>query len=126
MDTLSNRQSIALCVLDLAKGYEHKIRNYGDGFILKCCDISLKYFPLNIQALLLKAETLKHIYEGQKERRDLAAKRTFADMQSLYLKVFDLGYREMPDGMYMQWLQSIVKEREKYSNKKIRSAFSRN
>lgn len=119
MDTLSNRQSIALCILDLAKGYEHKSHNYTDGFILKCCDLSLQYFPLNVQAILLKAETLKHIYELQKARKQLIAKKTFAEMQSLYLKLFDLGYREMPDQMYIQWLQSVVKEHNKYINKKV-------
>ena len=119
MDTLSNQQSIALCILDLAKGYEHRTKNYADGFILKCCNLSLKYFPQNVQAMLLKAETLKHMYERQKARKELAAKRTFIDMESLYLKIFDLGYREMPDQMYIQWLQSVVKERNKYTNKQL-------
>jgi hypothetical protein len=119
MDTLSNQQSIALCVLDLAKGYEHKVRNYSDGFILKCCDLSLQYFPLNVQALLLKAETLKHIYEQEKLQKAAAAKGTYRQMEQLYMKLFDLGYREMPDQMYIQWLQSVVKERDKYLNKKV-------
>jgi hypothetical protein len=124
MDTLSNQQSIALCILDLAKGYEHKTSNYWDGFILKCCDLSLLYFPLNVQALLLKAETLKHVYQRQHGRLRSQAKRTFSEMQSIYLKLFDLGYREMPDGMYMQWLQSVVKESDKYANKKIKQIMS--
>jgi hypothetical protein len=119
MDTLSNRQSIALCVLDLAKGYEHKTHNYTDGFILKCIDLSLQYFPLDAQAILLKAETLKHIYQRQKANNLSVANNTFADMQKLYLKLFDLGYREMPDGMYISWLQSVIKERDKYLNNGI-------
>ena len=122
MDTLSNQQSIALCVLDLAKGYEHKTRNYTDGFILQCCDVSLQYFPLNVQAMLLKAETLKRIYQRQQSKKDAQAKGTFSQMQSLYLKLFDLGYREMPNQMYMQWLQSVVKERDKYANKQMKEA----
>jgi hypothetical protein len=36
MDTLSDQQSMALCILDLAKGYEHKTHNYYDGYILDC------------------------------------------------------------------------------------------
>ena|GEM_PF-4514339 len=67
--------------------------------------------------MLLKAETLKHIYQGQQAKKDPRAKGTFSEMQSLYLTLFDLGYREMPDKMYMEWLQSVVKERDKYSNK---------
>ena len=126
MDTLSNQQSIALCVLDLAKGYEHQTKNYYDSFILKCCDMSLQYFPLNVQAMLLKAETLKRIYEKQANEKDATAKTTYSEMENLYARLFELGYREMPDKMYMQWLQSVAKEREKYTNKQIKSALSKN
>jgi hypothetical protein len=121
MDTLSNCQSIALCVLDLAKGYEHKTHNYADGFILKCCVLSLEYFPLNVQAMLLKAETLKHNYEQQMLTNKSETKKTFSKMEAIYLRLFDLGYREMPDEMYIQWLQSVIKESNKYSNKKVQS-----
>jgi hypothetical protein len=124
MDTLSNQESIALCLLDLAKGYEHKTRNYDDGFILKCCDVSLKYFPLNVQAMLLKAETLKHIYEKDKRQTAPVAKKIYHQMEQLYIKLFDLGYREMPDQMYIQWLQSVIKERDKYANKQVNAAIS--
>lgn len=126
MDTLSNQQSIALCILDLAKGYEHKTHNYYDGFILKCCDLSLGYFPLNVQAILLKAETLKRIYEKEKVQKSVTAKETYHQMEQLYVKLFDLGYREMPDKMYQQWLLSVVKEKAKYSNKKLTEAIKVN
>lgn len=122
MDSLGNQESIALCILDLAKGYEHKTSNYYDGFILKCCDLSLKYFPHNVQAILLKAETLKRIYDNEKLQKAGSAKDTYHQMEMLYLKLLDLGYREMPEKMYMQWLQSVVKERDKYSNKKLNEA----
>lgn len=119
MDTLSNQQAIALCVLDLAKGYEQQTKNYYDGFIIKCCDLVLQYHPVNVQAMLLKAETLKRIY--QKEQQDKFPKptTTFNDMEQLYTKMFDLGYREMPEKMYMQWLRS-VEERNKYGNKQLK------
>jgi len=40
-------------------------------------------------------------------------------MEDLYVKLFNLGYREMPEKMYMDWLQSVVKERNKYENKLV-------
>lgn len=120
MDTLSNQQAIALCVLDLAKGYEHQTKNYYDGFIIKCCDLSLQYFPLNVQAMLLKAETLKRIYEKRNAAKDMTAKDTYNEMEQLYAKIFDLGYREMPEKMYMQWLRSVTEQRNKYSNKQLK------
>jgi hypothetical protein len=126
MDTLSNQESIALCILDLAKGYEHQTHNFTDGFILKCCDLSIRYFPLNVQAILLKAETLKRIYEKQKYQKSTIAKETYLQMEQLYVKLFDLGYREMPDKMYQQWLGSVVKEKDKYSNKEVKGAIQGN
>ncbi|SFF11439.1 hypothetical protein SAMN05518672_1182 [Chitinophaga sp. CF118] len=119
MDTLSNQQAIALCMLDLAKGYEHEIRNYEDGFILRCCDLSLQYFPLNIQAMLLKAETLKRIYTRQKEDKQNKAPETYAQMEGIYVRLTELGYREMPEKMYLDWLQSVNKE--KYSDQSMQT-----
>ncbi|HRP55738.1 hypothetical protein [Agriterribacter sp.] len=118
MDTLSNQQAIALCVLDLAKGYEFQTKNYYDGFIIKCCDLVLKYHPKNVQAMLLKAETLKRIYDKQ-EKVSEAAAATFGTMEGLYTRLFELGYREMPESMYREWLQSVVTEKEKYTNKRL-------
>jgi hypothetical protein len=125
MDTLSNQQSIALCVLDLAKGYEFQTKNYYDGFIIKCCDLILQYHPVNVQAILLKAETLKRNYEKQKADKSSEAKETYNQMEQLYTKLFELGYREMPDKMYMQWLQSVAKERNKYTNKELKSTLNK-
>jgi len=120
MDTLSNQQSIALCLLDLAKGYEHKTMDYYDGFILQCCDLSLKYFPKNVQALLLKAETLKRVYLRQGQVKVNSSSETYREMEKLYVDLFELGYREMPEKMYMSWLQSVIKERDKYSNRQVK------
>jgi uncharacterized Ntn-hydrolase superfamily protein len=117
-DTLSNQQSIALCVLDLAKAYEKETANYSDGFILRCCDLVLKYHPVNVQALLLKAETLKRQYQ---EKHKLHQENTedYAVMEQLYIRLYDMGYREMPDKMYREWLLSLKDQKDKYSNKKV-------
>lgn len=120
MDTLSNQQAIALCGLDLAKGYEFQSKNYYDGFIIKCCDLVLQYHPVNVQAMLLKAETLKRVYEKQKTEKKNEATETYNQMEQLYIKMFDLGYREMPEKMYMQWLRSVSEQRNKYGNKQLK------
>jgi hypothetical protein len=119
MDTLSNQQAIALCVLDLAKGYEFQTKNYYDGFIIKCCDLILQYHPVNVQAMLLKAETLKRIYEKDKQDKFPKLTSKFNEMEELYAKLFDLGYREMPEKMYLQWLRSVTEQRNKYGNKQL-------
>lgn len=116
MDTLSNQQAVALCVLDLAKGYERQTKNYYDGFIVECCDLVLKYHPNNVMAILLKAETMKKLY--LKEQAEKYPKMTYTPVQmaKLYGQLFDLGYREMPEKMYEKWLQSVRKEKAKYEN----------
>lgn len=119
MDTLSNQQAIALTVLDLAKGYEFQTKNYYDGFILKCCDLVLRYHPLNVQAMLLKAETLKRNYQKEKEENKLESENIYKQMEGLYTKLFELGYREMPEQMYLQWLKSVEQEKAKFQNKAI-------
>lgn len=120
MDTLSNQQAIAQCVLDLAKGYEFQTKNYYDGFIIKCCNLTLQYHPLNVQAILLKAETFKHLYQKQKADKDSQATNTYKQMEQLYIKLFELGYREMPEKMYLQWLRSVTQQRDKYGNKQLK------
>jgi hypothetical protein len=129
MDTLSNKQSVALCMIDLAKGYEKKNVNGYENFVLQCCDTALTYFPNYINALLLKAETQKKIFESMmkhygaiypKEVFNIkVAKDLFDEMQNLYASIHKLGYRTMPKGMYLDWLVSIKTEKEKYQNKKV-------
>jgi hypothetical protein len=122
LDTLSNRQAIALCVVDLAKGYEFQTQQYDDGFILKCCDLVLQYHPVNVQAMLLKAETLKQIYKKQKAEKKAEATTTYNEMTQLYTTLFDLGYREMPEKMYRRWLQSVTEQKDKYENQQLKAA----
>ncbi len=129
MDALNDKQCIALCVLDLAKGYDRKYPNNDGTFIIKCCDLALEHFPKYINAMLLKAETRKKQFEKLMKERNISTptvlrlqkdgKMLWDDMNSLYTKVHKLGYRTMPEQMYVDWLLSLKKEREKYSNKQV-------
>ena len=109
MDTLSNQQSIGLCVLDLAKAYEYETKNYYDGFILKCCNLVLQYHATNPMALLLKAETLKKVYLKQKGENAPTAKQAYDDMEAAYITLAKLHYREMPKEMYDKWVKQMQK-----------------
>jgi len=131
MEALSDKQSIAICMIDLAKGYERKLGFFANyDFILKCCDTALKYYPNYINALLYKAEVKKkqfqslmkiHLAEYPSDIFQFPeAKQLFDEMTALYSKIHDLGYRRMPEEMYLTWLASLIKEREKYENKKIK------
>jgi hypothetical protein len=127
MDTLSQKQSVGLCVYDLAKGYLNQTNNYTDDFVLKCCNLVLKYHPMNINAMLLKAETLRKNYEYFiRLNQTLKAQETFQEMEKIYVMGVELGYREIPQEIYDEWIESIHEEQEKYINQNINGTFKTN
>jgi len=120
MDTLGQKESIALCVYDLAKGYLVQTGNFSDGFVLKCCDLSIKYYPNNINAIILKAEILRKLYDAElNEEASEYTKIYLNQMKELYVQGLNLGYREMPPAMYLTWLNSISKQDGKFVNSEI-------
>lgn len=118
MDTLSNQQSIALCIIDLMNGYIRQTNNFTDGFVLKCCNIVLKYQQINPMALLLKAEALKQIFLLQKSKSEPNAFITFNEMEKVYISLIKYGYREMPLHVYKKWVNHIKEKEKSYSQKK--------
>jgi len=129
MDTLSMQQSLALCLVDLAEGYQHKFGKDSTAFVLRCCNLATHYFSIYINALLLKAETEKGVFENYMKRNHLSyakdalvnenARKLYEDFEGLYQKIYSLGYRKMPDKMYQDWLDELSVQKEKYQNKKI-------
>ncbi|MEO1022348.1 MAG: hypothetical protein AAFW89_07365 [Bacteroidota bacterium] len=130
MDTLSQQESLALTLIDLAKGYERKFGIQDGAFMLKAANKALEVDPNFINALLLKAETQKKLFEDEMLLRSIDDPNTlieqseehrnlFLEMQSIYVKIHHLGYRQMPQEMYLDWLSSLQEERERYQNKDI-------
>lgn len=95
---LNLKQSVALCLVYLAKGYEHKVNLCADdGFMMSCATAALKYDSLNLNALLLKAEILENnILANNKSVSQLQANTSFKEYNKLIAHLFTLGYREMP------------------------------
>ena len=119
MDTLSLKQSIGLCLTDLAKGYEKKFGKGDCRFILKCCDTVLNYYPNYINALLQRAEMLKTLYLQETDKNTEQAKRSEESMTAAYTKIHKLGYRKMPSDMYFKWLMSVKEEKYKNQNQNV-------
>jgi hypothetical protein len=135
LDTLSNNQSLALCLVDLAKGFDRKYPKADGSFTLKCCNKALLYYPHCANALLLKAETKKKQLEiimkaqGKTNFQDILglpqAGQVYAEMNKLYAQIYQTGYHEMPEKMYFDWLLSLQAEKEKYNNTKIFPNFNK-
>lgn len=137
MEALNDEQMIALCMIDLAKGYERKLGVLAQNeFVLKCCDAALKVYPNYVNARLLKAETKKKMFDALMAKftaqypADILnmpeAQKLFSEMTNLYAQIHEMGYRKMPEEMYLDWLVSLKEERIKYENKEISNFKSKN
>lgn len=113
MDTLSVKESVALCLADLAQGYMHKYGLQDGRFITQCCDTALAYYPNYINAWLLKAYVFSQLYQKEKTQQ------LKQDMDKLYMKIHELGYRKIPQEMYLSWLYSLNEYSNEYRVKKI-------
>lgn len=94
---LEVKQSVALCLVYLAKGYEYKFNSRNDDFLLECAELALKYDSLNLNAMLLKAEVLEEkIITKNKTVTQLQKDNDFVKYEKFITHLFSLGYREMP------------------------------
>lgn len=119
MDTLSIKQSVALCLTDLAQGFVQRY-GIGDGtFVEECCDTALKYYPNYINAWLIKAEIINSRYQQEKEKAFTERQLLKKQRDGIYSRIHQFGYRKMPKEMYFNWLYSLNEYSNEYRNKKI-------
>ncbi len=114
MRRLNEKEAIALCFVQLAEGYKHKVlfnKKYDHFFILKCAEQALKYDSLCLSAMLLKTEFLEKNVLRNGDNDSIGSQ----ELKNNLLALNKLGYREMP-------LQEIVLTEVK--NKTIASPFS--
>jgi hypothetical protein len=130
MDTLSNKQAVANCLLDLAQGYQYKYGKENPEFVVKCCNTVLEYHPANVSALLTKAEAQKYyIHSLMKAKKlkkpeslfaDASVKAMYSEMETIYIQLHKSGYRRMPKEMYRQWMELLKNEQTTYTNLKLK------
>lgn len=116
MDTLSNKQSIAYVITDLAQGYIKK-HGYKDVKTpIRWLESALHHYPNYINALILKAELQKkHLQQKMVESaiddidqlRNSELKKEFQNLENSYMAVHQTGYRRMPKEMYLNWLFQV-------------------
>lgn len=117
MKALNNKESIALLLNDLANAYQKSFPDNDGTFILKCAESAIAAYPNFATALILKAE----IHKRQLEREtDIGKGKTeLKQLEQEYAHIHEIGYRFMPEQMYLNWLVSLKTERDKYENKKL-------
>lgn len=134
MKALNNKESLALCLFDLAQAYNKSFPENDGSFVLKCTKRAVEVYPYFAKALILKAETHKKMFEKIMKEENLStdnseniklalrnakAKELFEIMRQEYGYIYEIGYRQMPEEMYLDWLVSLKMERSKYENKKL-------
>ncbi len=129
MKALNNKESIALTLVDLGQAYQKSFPDNDGSFILKCTQKAIEAYPYFANAWILQAETHKKQFERimvQKLTTDInavmelpEAKALMDKMNEEYTHIHKMGYRAMPENMYLDWLMSLTTEREKYENKSI-------
>lgn len=138
MKALNNKESLALCLFDLAQAYNRNFPGNDGLFVNKVLDRALEVYPNFAKALILKAETHKEQFEKIMNRKNLKtdnpeniilvqenpeAKKLMEKMNTEYGHIYEIGYRQMPEEMYLDWLTSLKTEREKYEDKKLMNNF---
>lgn len=129
MKALNDKESISICLTDLAQGYQKRFGTRNGEFILQCCELALQYFPNYMNALILKSETYNTLFQTMLLKSNLGsanqlltnpeAKVLFDKMEISYSNIHQLGYRKMPNKMYTEWLVSLKEEKAKYQNKSL-------
>lgn len=130
MKALDDNQSLALLLVDLGNAYNRSFPDNDGSFSLKCAERAIKVFPFLANALLLQAEIHKAQFEKlMKEQNtkdiqfalaDPKGKQLFDLMNKEYAHIHEIGYRSMPENMYLDWLVSLKTEREKYEDTRLK------
>jgi hypothetical protein len=121
MDTLTLKQSIALCMVDLAQGYQRKFQD--KDFVLACLQTAQKAYPQGLTAYLAEIQTQTDIFQSTKQWAN------YHRLEALAKRVCELGYQEIPRAEYVRWLanphhpKSII---EKQEEAQTESKFSTN
>jgi hypothetical protein len=120
MKALTQKESIAYCLMELGFAYEAE---YGlDSTALVITDKVLKHFPNCILALMHRANTYRHF--GKSYIKKHGSKKTpyieanYAAYKQLERELEAIGYREIPEDEYVQWVEKMERERKVQTGKK--------
>lgn len=127
LDTMNLHHTVAYCLTDLAQYYAAEF-GY-NSFTLECAELVLQYYPHDLQALMLRANSYMYAYrQAQKQAgnppNDQLAR--YPALQALYQKVAayreelsTLGYEYTSRESYDQWTGSLRTEAQKQKSSQL-------
>ena len=130
LKALSDKESLALLLVDLGNAYNRSFPDNEGSFVLKCAERAIQVHPYLANALLLQAETHKKQFQKimnelntkdiQATLKNPKANELFELMNKEYTHIHEIGYRSMPEEMYLDWLVSLKTERAKYEDTRMK------
>ncbi|MBE2288938.1 MAG: hypothetical protein IAE95_05245 [Chitinophagaceae bacterium] len=109
--SLDLKQSVALCLVYLAKAYEWKFGTKVEDFMLVCANDALNADNHSLNALLLKAEILEErLLRTNQTKKQRVQSKVFVEYEALIKNIYKLGYREMPIEMKNILVKSWMKD----------------
>jgi hypothetical protein len=130
MDTISQKETIAYCITDLAQGY-FNLRGFGNGeFLTNATDISLQYFPeRNLGAYMIKSNLSEVVFISEAKKRGVKSfeeamqneelKKLWETHNSYYRLVQDKGYSQITKEAYIKWVNSIRELSNQMTNEEL-------
>jgi RHS repeat-associated protein len=122
----TTKQSIGLCLVNLAKSYEHTFNTKDHAFLLRCAELALAHDSLNLNALLLKQQVLDARvtkYAAQQHLNSIAQLKQDKNIVPLVnalekhtALLYQLGYREMPLTMQQQIMNPLAYNTKKWNH----------
>jgi len=114
MKPLTQQESIAMTMFDLASAYDFQ---YGmDEFYLSTIDTAINYFPKCVPLLRCKVNYYGSFVKSEQNKmypnREFL-KEMFDKQEIAYGKIVELGHKDMPFEVYEQWVQSVEEEIQK-------------
>ena len=130
LKALNDKESLALLLTDLGNAYNRSFPDNDGTFPLKCAERAIQIHPYLANALLLQAETHKKQFQKmmkeqnttniQTAKNNPKANALFELMNREYTHIHEIGYRTMPEEMYLDWLVSLKTERAKYEDTRMK------
>lgn len=125
MDTLSLRESVSICLMDLCKAYTSKLGvNASINFQLQCANKALSIKSNYIDALLIKQRLHKSLWlKHQKENNIVLLNQNKIAYNEINKKLIQLDYRDVPEETFQKWYVSYQKNKSSFNNNKINTTF---
>ncbi|OON65254.1 hypothetical protein [Hymenobacter sp. CRA2] len=132
LDTLTQRETLAGRVFDLAQSYA---RRYGhDAFTAQCAALGLRYYPQSVQgrmlahdaalmALMVAVKANGQPTEAQ-ARLNPKLRPLMEEVERRKRAVAELGHEDMPAEQYARWLQQVEQEQARVAGQQAASRFA--